>query len=88
MKFGILTKIKIAVYSIGILPHWALYKLSANKSVIDSDIVAWGKYRDFIDTKHLSKSLFILLVIQPDFRIQFAWRLQFLGHFLPWIRGG
>lgn len=88
MKFGILTKIRIAVYSIGFLPHWVLYKLSANKSVIDSDIVAWGKYRGFIDIHHLSKSLFILLVMQPEFRIQFAWRLQFLGHFLPCNRGG
>lgn len=79
-----LKKIKTYVSCVCFIPHWLFYKVSANKRLIDSDIVAWGKYRGFIDTCHLSKSLFLLLVSNPEFRIQFAWRLRALGHFLPW----
>lgn len=88
MKLGILTKVRILVEGITFIPHWLLYLVSPNKRLIDSDIIAWAKYRDFVNTRHLSRSLFILLVMQPEYRYQLAWRLNFLAHFLPWHRGG
>lgn len=88
MKFGTLTKARIILKSIIFLPHFFLYWLNPNKDVIDSDIKAWGKYRDYIDTSRLSRSQLLLLVLQPEFRLQFAWRLEKLAYCLPYLGGG
>ena len=69
------------------LPHIILYLISPSKWLIDSDIVAWGKYRDFVDEPGVN-SLLRLLVIQPEFRSQFALRLGGLSKLLIFLNGG
>lgn len=83
MKLGLYTKIRILVKGLVFPPYYLLYKLSPNKMVIDADIKAWGKWRDYVDDDHLSRSMLILWALQPEFRLQLVWRLGFWGHFLP-----
>lgn len=87
MKFQIQTKVKVAILSPLFLIHWMLYRISENRPLIDSDIRAWEKYRDFVDIRHLQKSLFLLLVLQNEFRAQFTLRLGTLGNLLPFYSG-
>lgn len=69
------------------LPHIFLYLISPSKWLIDSDIVAWGKYRDFVDEPGI-KSLLKLLIIQSEFRSQFALRLGGFSKLLIFLNGG
>lgn len=69
------------------LPHIFLYLISPSKWLIDSDIVAWGKYRDFVGVPGVT-SLLRLLVIQREFRSQFALRLGGLSKLLIFLNGG
>lgn len=81
------TKIKIALYIPFLLLHLLLFELSSNKDLIISDVIAWKKYRDYVDCNRIYVSLIKLLVLQPEFRTQFTLRLGRLAHFLPYLKG-
>ena len=69
------------------IPHYVLYRMSKNRKLIDSDIYAWSKYRDYVDIYHVWKSLFLLLFFQREFRAQFQLRLGTIGNLLPYFNG-
>lgn len=61
--------------------HISLYLLSKNKSVIDKDICAWKNYRGWIPENKMI-ALVCLLVLQPEFRMQFNLRIGRLAKLL------
>ena len=67
--------------------HYLLFSISKQKNLIISDIKAWGKYRDFVDTERIVRSLFLLLIFQNEFRTQFTLRLGTVGNFLLVLNG-
>ena len=87
MEFHILTKIKIALMAPLFLFHYLLFSISRQKNLIITDIKAWGKYRDYVDTERVAKSLFLLLIFQNEFRTQFSMRLGTIGNFLLFLNG-
>ena len=87
MEFQNKTKIKIALMSPLFLFHYLLFTMSRQKELIISDIRAWGKYRDYVNTDRIVKSLFLLLIFQNEFRTQFTLRLGTIGNFLLFLNG-
>ena len=87
MEFQNKTKIKIALMSPLFLLHYLLFSISRQKNLIISDIKAWGKYRDYVDTERIVKSLFLLLIFQNEFRTQFILRLGTIGNILFFLNG-
>lgn len=82
-------RIRVLINAPLCIGHIILYLCSKNKSLIDSDINAWGKYRDFVDSRNKIKSLIRLIVIQPEFRVQFDLRIGRLSKLLIFFnRGG
>ena len=69
------------------LLHYLLFSISRQKNLIISDIKAWGKYRDYVDTERIVKSLFLLLIFQNEFRTQFTLRLGTIGNILFFLNG-
>lgn len=88
MRYSMTTRVKVCVMILLFIPHWILYCLSKNRHLIDTDIIAWGKYRDFVDVNNLTKSLFLLLIFQNEFRIQLKLRLGTVGNFMLYLNGG
>lgn len=80
-------RFRVLILSPLFLLHLLLYFFSPYKKLIDSDIEAWMRYRDFIK-KAGPTSLLRLLVIQPEFRTQFALRLGNRAKLLIFLKGG
>lgn len=64
-----------------LIPALLLFSVSKNRDLILSDVSAWSQYRQFVDKKHLHRSLFLLLALQPEFQSQFKMRLGGIGRF-------
>lgn len=83
MDMGNLTLVQkgcVFLKTIIVVPSLLLFLLSKHKRIILSDVKAWAKYRNYVDERHLYRSLFLLLVLQPEFQSQFKMRLGGLGH--------
>lgn len=83
MDMGNLTLVQkgcVLFKTIIVVPSLLLFLLSKHKRIILSDVKAWAKYRNYVDERHLYRSLFLLLVLQPEFQSQFKMRLGGLGH--------
>ena len=90
MKLTIYNKIRLFLSFPFLICHLLLYLISRNRRIINSDILAWGRYRDFISKNHMFVSLASLLVFQPEFREQFNLRIGRLSLLLVFFnnRGG
>lgn len=86
---SLFARIRVLINAPLCIGHIILYLCSKNKSLIDSDINAWSKYRNFVDSRNKIKSLIRLIVIQPEFRVQFNLRIGRCSNMLIFFnRGG
>lgn len=88
MRLTIYNKIRLFLSFPFLICHFVLYLISRNRRIIDADILAWGKYRDFVNKNHLFISLASLLVFQPEFREQFNLRIGRLSLALIFFNNG
>lgn len=62
-KLSINTRIKVLIYFPFLIVHLFLFSISKNKHLIISDIKAWGKYRGYVDSTNVKKSLLFFISI-------------------------
>ncbi|MCH6236505.1 serine O-acetyltransferase [Cognataquiflexum rubidum] len=65
-------------------PHWLLFGISKNKSIIESDIKRWMEFEGILK-KNLVQGLIYLLVFYPEFRNLFYHRIGSSSVFINWL---
>lgn len=67
--------------------HIIFYLITPNRKIIDADIKAWSKYREFVKCSSPIISLIRLIILQPEFRSQFNLRIKHLSYLLLFFKG-
>lgn len=81
-RLSTFSKLRVLVAMPLLAFHILFYHISKNKNAINSDINAWRKYRDWVPISNMSWALMCLLVLQPEFQMQFNLRIGRFSKFL------